>query len=147
MSIKVSTGLRNAMLTDNPFRTVMNGGFMKIYAGTPPASADDTLGTATLLCTLSNNGGATGLTFEAAAVNGVIGKAAAEVWKGVNSAGGTATFYRLVLAGDTGAASTTDKRVQGSVAVAGGDINLSSVGLVQGADQKLDFYNLTLPTY
>lgn len=146
MAIKVSTGMRNKMLDTSPARTLLNLGSIKIYSGAAPASADDAP-TGTLLCTVSNNGTATGLTFEAAAAGGTIGKAAAEVWKGTNAAGGVASYYRFVAAGDTGASSTTEARIQGTVATAGADLNLTSTTLTNGAEQKIDYYALALPTY
>lgn len=146
MAVKQSTGSRNQMLDTAPFRTIYNLGFVKLYAGTPPASADDALGGATLLCTLSNNSTGTGLTFEANAVNGVIAKTATETWSGVNAATGTASFYRLVTPADTGGASTTEPRVQGNIGTAGSDMNLTSTSLTSGATQTLPTFNVSLPT-
>ena len=145
MTAKASTGLRNALLDTGPFRTVMNLSFLKIYAGTEPADADASLGGATLLCTISNNGSATGLTFAASASGGVLTKTLAEIWSGNNVASGNATFYRLVGASDDGSASLTQPRVQGTVGVAGADLNLSNVALVSGAPQSIDSYNVALP--
>lgn len=146
MSLKASTGLRNKVLDTSPLKTVLNLGFIKIYDGTEPATADAALGTATLLCTISNNSTGTGLTFEAAASGGIIAKNAAETWSGVNAATGTARFYRHVAPGDTGASSTTEARLQGTVALAGGEMNLSSVNLTIAATQTLDYYVAALPT-
>lgn len=146
MSLKASTGLRNKVLDTSPLKTVLNLGFIKIYDGTEPATADAALGTATLLCTISNNSTGTGLTFEAAASGGIIAKNAAETWSGVNAATGTARFYRHVAPGDTGASSTTEARLQGTVALAGGEMNLSSVDLTIAATQTLDYYVAALPT-
>lgn len=145
MSIKSSTGLRNQLLDANPLKTIFNLGFIKIYAGTVPTSADDSIGAATLLCTISNNATGTGITFAASASGGSISKSA-ETWKGVNAATGTAAFYRHVAAGDTGGSSTTEARVQGLVGTSGSDLNLTSISLVSGADQAIDFYTVTLPT-
>jgi hypothetical protein len=150
MAIKVSTGLRNKMLlaTANggaPFGTAMNLGFIKLYGGTVPADADAAV-TGTLLCTISNNNtGTTGLTFAATAASGTITKTVAEVWSGTATAG-TVTHYRLVAAGDTGALSTTEARVQGLVSTAGADLNLSNTTLVGGAIQTVDYYSMALPT-
>ena len=51
-----------------------------------------------------------------------------------------------VAAGDTGVLSTTEKRIQGVVALAGGEINLASVSLVSAATQVIDAYSIALPT-
>jgi hypothetical protein len=146
MAIKTSTGLRNQMLDTNPLKTVFNLGFLKIYAGAVPADADASIGSATLLCTVSVNSTGTGITFASTASGGTIVKNSGEVWSGVNVATGTATFYRLVAAGDTGASSTTEARVQGTVATSGADLNLTSTSLTSAATQSIDYYSLTLPT-
>ncbi len=144
--MKASTGLRNKMLDTSAFRTFMNLGFVKIYSGAVPADADAALGGATLLCTISNNSTGVGLTMAAAAAAGVLSKTVAEVWSGVNAASGTASFYRHVAAGDTGALSTTEARIQGTVGTAGADMNLTSTALVAAATQTIDFYTVTFPT-
>ena len=142
---RFSTGLRNKMLDANPFRTVMALGNVKIYGGTEPANADAAIGAATLLTTVTVASGATGLSFAAAAVNGVIAKAV-ETWSGTNAASGTATFYRHVAVGDDGLLSTTQARIQGNIATAGADMNLSNVALTAAATQTIDSYSVALPT-
>jgi hypothetical protein len=92
------------------------------------------------------NSTGTGITFASTASGGTIVKNSGEVWSGVNVATGTATFYRLVAAGDTGASSTTEARVQGTVATSGADLNLTSTSLTSAATQSIDYYSLTLPT-
>lgn len=148
MTIKVSTGLRNKMLDTGSLKSRLALGFIKIYSGTEPATADAAV-TGTLLCTISVNGGGTGLSTEATAVSGVLAKAVAEVWSGPIVATGTAGYYRFSAAGDTGVSSSTEERIQGSVGLAGADLNLSSVALVTNASltaQTIDYYVLTLPT-
>lgn len=143
---KQSTGLRNYMLDTGSFKAAMDGGFVKIYAGTIPSSANDSLGGATLLCTISNNSTATGLTVEAVAADGVITKTIAEVWSGVNVATGTASFFRFVTAADDGTLSTTQRRWQGTVGIAGHDMNISDTALVSAAPQLIDYATFALPT-
>ena len=146
MTIKTSTALRNKMLDTGSLRDIMSLGFIKIYSGTVPSTADDATGSATLLVTLSVSSSGTGLTFEPVAVAGGLAKTTSEVWSGVNAAGGVASFYRHVAVGDTGALSTTQPRVQGTISVAGDDMNLTNTTLAGGATQTLDFYQLYLPT-
>ena len=146
MTLKVSTGLRNELLSGDSLKGLLDLGFIKIYAGTVPADADAALGAATLLCTISVNSTGTGISFDTAAAGGTLAKAPAQVWSGVNVAAGTATFYRHVASTDTGAASSTEVRIQGAVAVAGAEMNLSSVALTNGATQTLDYYTVTLPS-
>lgn len=146
MTFKASTGLRNKLLDTGSLKSVLNLGLIKIYSGPVPATADAALDAGnTLLCTISNNDTGTGLTLDVAAA-GVLPKPAAEVWKGVNAATGTATFYRHVAAGDDGTLSTSQARLQGSIGLAGAELNLSSVNLVAAATQTIDYYVVSLPS-
>jgi len=146
MAFQVSTGLRNYMLDTGAFKTGMDLGFLRIYAGAIPASADATLATATILCELSVDGLGTGLTWNATAVSGILSKASGETWQGQNSASGTATFFRFVLTGDTGLTDATELRVQGLVGLVGAELNLSSVTLTISAVQTVNNFNVALPT-
>lgn len=146
MTTKLSTGLRNDMLVTDGLRQLLAAGFVKIYAGTEPATADAALGGATLLCTISISGGGTGINLDTTAAAGVVAKAPGEAWSGTNVASGTASFFRHVTASDDGTLSTTQRRIQGSIGLAGSDLNLSSVTLTSGAPQNIDFYNIALPT-
>lgn len=147
MTLKASTGLRNALLDTGPLKTAMDLGFIHIYAGAVPSSADDSLGAAVLLCTLSAGGIGTGLTFESTAVDGALWKNSAETWAGTNVAGGVAAFYRHVAPGDTGASSTLQARIQGAIAVSGSDMNMTAgTTLVNGAPNLLNSYFVNLPT-
>ena len=145
MALQVSTGLRTAMLGSNPLTTVLNLGKILIYTGTPPTTAD-AAPTGTLLCTITNNSTATGITFATASA-GTIAKNGSETWSGVNSSTGTAGYYRHVSSTDTGALSTTDCRLQGVVSTAGAEMNLSNTALTSGATQTVDYYVVSLPTF
>lgn len=146
MAIKASTGLRNTMLGSGSLKSALDGGRIDIYAGSPPASADDAVGGATLLCSITLNSTATGIDMDTAASAGVLSKAPGQVWSGVNVASGTATWYRHVGPGDDGLSSTTAPRLQGDVALSGSDLNISNVSLTAGATQTIDFYSVALPT-
>lgn len=144
--MKLSTGLRNHLLVTGALKSALDGGLIKIYSGAEPATADAAV-TGTLLCTISNNSTGTGITFEDDPVDGVLSKKSSEVWSGVNAATGTSGYFRHVASGDDGTSSTSQKRIQGSVAVAGADLNLSAVGLTSGATQTIDYYNVALPAF
>lgn len=133
------------MLDTGSFKTIMAAGLIKIYSGAPPADGDQAV-TGTLLSTISIASGGTGINMAAAAATGVIPKLATETWSGVNAATGTAGYFRHVAAGDTGVLSTTEKRVQGVVALAGGELNLTTLALVNGVTQTVDYYAVALPT-
>jgi hypothetical protein len=144
--MKASTGLRNYMLASGSLKDALDGGEIRIYAGTVPATADAAIGSATLLCTITLEGGATGITFAAAAAAGVLQKNASEEWSGTNADSGTATFFRHVVDSDDGSESTTALRIQGTVNTVGADLNLSSTSLVAAAEQTIDYYSVAIPT-
>lgn len=146
MGMKISTGLAKAMLDTGSFKSNLTGMKLKIYSGTEPATADAALGAAVLLVTISDAGGVDPLEFEASAVANVIEKLSSQTWSGTNAASGTASFCRLELASDTGAASSSEIRVQGDVGVAGKFLNLSSVSLTAAAVQVVDYLSITMPT-
>lgn len=142
-----STGLRNQMLVSAPFIDVLATHVINIYSGTPPASADAALNPDnTLLVTISGEGTGAALQWDTAAADGVVQKAPGQVWKGTVASTGVATFYRMVSLADTGAASTTLARMQGTVAVINADLNMSSVNLVSGAEQKVDNFVASIPS-
>ena len=144
--MKLSTGLRDYMMATGAFKTGMDGSYVNIYSGTAPASPDDAIpGGATLLCTVSVGGTATGVTFEATATAGLLVKAAGETWEGTNLADGTATWFRLAPTADAGASSPTALRVQGSVGQAGADLNITNTSLTTGAVQSVDYFSILKP--
>jgi hypothetical protein len=58
---------------------------------------------------------------------------------------GTAVFFRYVAAGDTGATSTTQARLQGRVGVSGAELNISSLALTSGNTQAVNFISISQP--
>ena len=144
MTIRSSTGLRNILLGSGSLKSTFDAGSeIRVYSGPVPADADASIGAAVLLVPIKNGGA--GLTFDSAPVAGVLVKNPSETWSGTNVAGGTPSFYRHVLTGDDGAASTSAPRYQGSVGVAGADMNLTASSLVNGASQGLPYHAVSLP--
>lgn len=146
MAQKMSTGLCNALLDSGSFKDIFDGGFIHIYDQAPPLTADAAQ-TDIPVCIVSVNSLGTGLTWGPTAgvsTPGVIGKAVGELWTGLIAVAGVAsdliaTHYRVVAAGDTGAASTTEKRIQGSIGTGGADMNLGSTELADGATFTLSY--------
>jgi hypothetical protein len=120
--------------------------FLDIYDGTQPSSPDlEPAGT--LLCTYySNNPTDTlGLTF-GEAVNGVLSKSTGETWAGTAIATGTAKYWRLRTAGDSGALSYTDERIDGSIGMSGADMVMTpSTSITQGTVQVCNTFTITVP--
>ena len=145
MAIKTSTGLRNAMLATGSAKAALDSGRINIYAGAAPATADDAVGGATLLCAITLNSTGTGILFDTAAVNGVLAKKPSETWSGSIVATGTAAWYRHVAAADDGTLSTTAPRLQGTVALIGADLNIDP-NFISGQTKVIEHYVIALPT-
>ena len=143
--IKISTGLRVALAVNGSLRSLLNGGLIRIYAGQVPASADLALGGAVLLNEISVGGNGGALTFEATAPLGILKKSVAENWTGNNLSGGMPTFFRFVKPGDSGDASVSAVRLQGTAGQLGSDMFISSLPLVEGAPQAFSVFELTIP--
>lgn len=140
MTISTSTALRVAMLSGPGVKPTLDGGEIRIYGGIAPASADDGIGGATLLCSVKLDG-TDGITLDDSTI-GVLAIPAGANWFGTNTGTGTATFYRVCQSSDTGAASTSAPRIQGSVGVVGADLNLDTVSLVSGLDTPIRSFNI-----
>ena len=153
MAWRQSTGLRNAKLGTVGLKGALADGKIKIFSGSQPASANNAeQGTLLLEITLDAgafaHGSATnGLEFDAPA-SGVITKAAAETWRGLGVAAGTAGWGRFVgNATDDGGASTTLARLDFTVGAAGSgaDAILSDVTIEIGQSVTVDVFQLTDP--
>lgn len=138
MTISINTALANAMLDTGSFKSLLDGGNILLYSGTMPLNADAALSGNTMICEVFlNNDGATGLTWDTTATGGVLTKPAGAVWAGtVIPAGGVATFYRFVMG---------SYAFQGTVAQAGGDLDLTNVVLAANATQPINAFAMALP--
>ncbi len=146
MTMKSSTGLAAKMMVTDKFITVMNLCKIKVYSGSEPATAD-AAETGTLLVTITNASTATGLTWETTATGRAAIKKASETWSGVVASSGTAVYFRVVAAGDTGALSTTEARLQGAVGnTASADLFFTDPALVAAATKTLSAFSVELPT-
>lgn len=157
MALKQSTGLCQALLTTSDFKSIFDGGYLIIYSGSVPATADAADDEDNILVVVAEDStpatdwvrpfGGTGGTFDEP-VAGVISKAAAEVWEGeVRTAapnGYVATHWRLVKSDDTGASSTTQPRIQGTIGLGGTDMVVGNTTLVAAANFPVNFFTLSL---
>lgn len=112
----------------------LDGGSIRLYAGTRPATADTALTDQTLLATLTFGTPAFG-----AAANGVA-IANAITQDGSADATGTAAFARLLT---SGGAPVMDAAV--SAAGGGGDIELNSTSIQAGAVVSVTSFTYTQP--
>lgn len=158
MALKASTATKNAALNATGIKTQLAAGFLYVYSGAVPATADEALNmvtTHTELLKVSLSGGATGLTFDAPAA-GVLPKAAAETWSGTCAFSGfdaattqAPTFYRFCAAGDDGRAAanaSTGYRIQGTAGgpSSGADLQFGTATLTDGNVQPIGAYSITL---
>lgn len=141
MTLKLSTGLRDALVATGSLKGTLDGMVMRFYDGVVPASADAAI-TGTMLVEMTLNAdGATGLTYEAVTGSGYARKTAAEVWSGTVAATGTITHARFCAIADDGTLSTTAVRLQFERS----DMALSVETPTQGETYDVDFFNLILP--
>lgn len=149
MTLRLSTKLRDNLAGTTGFASTFANGIIEIRTGTQPATADAAatgtlLGTITLASGAFTPGTATnGLTF-AAASGGAVSKSG--TWSMVGVADGTAGWFRLKgNALDNDSLSTTLPRLDGSIAVSSGDMNLSNISITIGAPTTVDSFTWTQP--
>lgn len=145
MAIQISSGLRDHLLISGSFKSGLDGGVLKIFSGAIPATADADSSALTVLCTISLDATGTGITFASTVTAGILAKNASEIWRGLITTTGTASFFRWMAISDTGALSTTAKRVQGTVGLAGADLNTSNLSFVAGNYRTIGSLNVALP--
>jgi hypothetical protein len=109
----------------------LNSGYLRIYDGAKPATAETALTTQILLAELRF-----GATAFGAAVNGVA-TANAIVQDDSANAAGTATWFRAVKSDGTTAV------LDGAVGTSGADLNLSSVNITAGAVIQVASFSIT----
>lgn len=143
--VKYSTGLRQQLAVVAPMRTILDAFLLRVYSGTVPASADASLGGATLMLEVSAGGTGTPLTLEPTAPGGLLSKSVAENWTGNVLVAGTPSFFRIVKVADTGNASTTEPRIQGSAGSLGNDLVMTVLPLVASAPQTFELFQMALP--
>ena len=112
---------------------LLNNGYLRIYDGTQPVSADAALSTQTLLATLRFAVTA----FGAAAAGVAVANAIASDTNA--AAAGTASWYRTLKADGTTAVS------DGSVGTSGANLNLNSVNITVGAQVDCSSFAFTQP--
>jgi hypothetical protein len=150
MAFRLSTGLRTALLDNgDDFKALMNNGWLDIYTGYQPATADS-VETGTKLVRISSTCGIAvgdGCDFGTAAA-GILPIAASPAWQGTVIAAGVAGWFRYYGSSGTGGAtgsSSTALRFDGAVGVAGADLNLSHTNLVVGSVVTITATNITQP--
>lgn len=153
MALSYSTATVHGLFGSTALYELFNDGVIEIYSGTRPTTADSAVGSATLLGTVTQNGGAF---TPGSATNGLslgtpadrsVDKNSSEVWQFTAVASGTATWFRLKgNATDTGAASTSLPRIDGTISAFGGDATLTDTSIVSGNVYTFNKFKFTWPT-
>lgn len=154
MTIKLSTGLRNKLLSSADFKTAFAGGVLEIYAGSINSSADVAI-TASAIVKITSSGQthtassastAGGLSFSSAS-SGAIAKSSAQTWKDSSASSGTAAWFVLYDNSHTKSLSSagTIVRLMGSCGVGSGDLRMSSTSIASGATITIDTFTITMP--
>lgn len=143
MAVKFSTELRRQLCVVGSLKEILDGGSLKVYAGTPPASADAALGGATLLVEVLAAGNE--LTFEPTATGAVLTKNLTEVWESIIAVTGAPAFFRYELPADTGGQSTSEVRVQGTAGGPGSDLFLTDSTLTASEPLRMQYFAIAIP--
>lgn len=142
-----------ASATGGSVRDILQNGIIEIRSGSQPTNADAAV-TGTLLGTITVGSGdftpgseTNGIELGTAS-SGEISKSSSETWSMSAVATGTAGWFRYKgNATDTGTASTTLPRIDGSISTSGGDLNISSTSITSGNTYTIDSFKFTLPEY
>ena len=148
MAFRLSTGLRNALLGKDDFKAIMNNGWLDIFTGSQPTSAD-AIEVGTKLVRISSTSG-TGV--EDGCKYGTVGSGVLPIgtpaWRGVILVTGVAGWFRFYASSGTGGATGTSGtaiRFDGNVGISGADLNLSHTNLTKDAAITISAANITQP--
>lgn len=139
MAFKFATATADAMLA--AIGTRCNTGYIRLYSGTEPATANTTLSGNTLLAELRFGATAFNATIAASGSDRVM-TANAITQDDLADADGTATFFRAFTSGGTAG----DVVFQGTVGTSGQQLNLGATNIVSGGVVRVDSMTITQPT-
>jgi hypothetical protein len=114
----------------NALAALLDGGFLDIYDGVQPATADTSITTQNLLASLQFATPAFGAAVNGVAISDVITPDASA------DASGTASWYRCFSSDHTTVVQ------DGSIGTSGANLNLNSVAISIGAEVALDSFTL-----
>jgi hypothetical protein len=151
-NINLSTGAKTMLLTTGSLNSIFSTGVIWCFSGSPPADADSAT-TGNLLGCVTKNGDAwvagaatNGLTFTSPAVLGVLSKSS-DTWKLKGSGIGTLGWARFVgNATDAGGASTVLPRMDFTVGVTSGVLQLTNLSTTVGSICTIDTFSVALAT-
>jgi hypothetical protein len=136
VAIAHSTGLKAYDLNSGFKSAFDTTGVIRIYSGTAPGP--DNAVTGTLLSTLT-------LAATSFSVSGGVATAGAIASDTSAAATGTAGYFRVSLSGDATGASTTLRRLEGTVGTSGADLNLNNTSITSGGTVSISSFSYTHP--
>lgn len=152
MAERFSTGLRNAILkaSGTSLADTLADGIIDIYSGPQPADADTAeSGTKLMRITLASGAfvsgvSTNGINLDVAAL-GVVAKAVAEVWSGVNLADGVMGWGRFYANTVVTGASTTAPRMDFAISTSGAEVDAGNTTVVTGGTSTISTFTVTQP--
>lgn len=150
MALRLSTGLRNALVgtAGDSFGELMNNGWLDIYTGAQPVTAD-LIETGTKLVTISSTSGtgvADGVKFGTVAA-GVL-PIGTPAWTGVVGVAGVAGWFRFYGSSGTSGlkgTSSTAYRLDGACGISGAELNLTHTNLAKDSTLTITAADVTQP--
>src|SRR5690349_229968 len=136
MAMKLTTTAADAML--NALTALCNSGFLRIYSGTEPTTANTALSGNTLLAELTLS--ATAFGAPAASGSDRVATANAITADSSADASGTASFFRLFQSNGTTVV------YQGTAGTSGQQLNLNATDIIAGGNVSISSLTITQPT-
>lgn len=157
MAERLSTGYADALNVTGSVKSIMQDGVIRIYSGTQPTNADAAeTGTLLMKLTLASGaftpGVATNGLEMGTSTDGVLSKAAGEVWSGVGlaaaSTGTDAGWFRWYDNDETTGASTTAIRIDGAIGETSAyEMQMSNKTIVEGVEAIVNTFTYTTTKY
>jgi hypothetical protein len=130
---------------------ILKFGYMKIFTGTQPGSADD-VETGSLLVTITDTSGAhtvelgtNGLQFNDDAANNKLSKLSTQTWSGVPVLSNNAGWFRFYDRNGVEGASSTEIRFDGACGLTLAQLNLATLAIQSDVEFLINGFDITLP--
>ena len=130
---------------------ILKFGYLKIFTGSQPASAD-AVETGSLLVKITDTSGGhtvalgtNGLQFNDDAIDNKLSKLSTQTWSGVPGATNTAGWFRFYDRNGVEGASTTEIRFDGACGLSLSQLNLATLSIQESVEFLINGFDITLP--